>query len=124
MGFCMPKIWQILKRFAGTFYEAWTSYFWRVSAVCLHVYFSFVYYDLFDSAVCLHIYSQIFGLDWFDEFFFSIKAETEINYIFPLFTLEDVKDGGIVITWCSGIKVPLNLRSRLLILDLGKFGFL
>ena len=30
MGFCIPKIWQILKHFAGPFHLAWTSYFWRV----------------------------------------------------------------------------------------------
>ena len=30
VGFCIPKIWQILKPFAGTFDQALTSYFWRV----------------------------------------------------------------------------------------------
>ena len=30
MGFHIPKVWQILKRFAGAFHQAQTSYFWRV----------------------------------------------------------------------------------------------
>ena len=29
MGFHIPKVWQILKRFAGVFRWAQTSYFWR-----------------------------------------------------------------------------------------------
>ena len=31
MGFLIPKVWQILKPFAGAFHQAQTSYFWRVT---------------------------------------------------------------------------------------------
>ena len=30
-GFRIPKVWKILKRFAGAFRQAQTSYFWRVT---------------------------------------------------------------------------------------------
>ena len=31
MGFLIPKVWQILKCFAGAFHQAQTSYFWGVT---------------------------------------------------------------------------------------------
>ena len=34
MGFHIPKVWQILKRFAGAFHWAQTSYFWSVRTCC------------------------------------------------------------------------------------------
>ena len=35
MGFCIPKVWQILKHFAGTFRQAQTLKLWGVSDILL-----------------------------------------------------------------------------------------